>query len=116
MDTQPSSGTPGLDVRVSYQDDEATLSLSGELDIATAPAVRSHFNTLDEHRTVVLDLAGVTFIDSSGLGLILECQGQAAAKGASLILRNPGPQAQRLFEVAGVRQALHVEEPESPQR
>ena len=52
----------------------ATVSLAGELDLATALPLRDHLDQLYARgvRTFVLDTAGVTFIDSVGLSVILE--------------------------------------------
>ena len=50
-------------------------------------------------RTVELDLSGVTFIDSSGLHVLLELAGRVEATGGSVLIRNPAPAVQRLLAI-----------------
>jgi anti-anti-sigma factor len=79
------------------------VALAGELDLATAPelgrTVRELLESGFDH--IVIDLAGVEFMDSSGLKLILSLRNAAAARGGRLVL-TPGPPAvQRIFELTG---------------
>lgn len=115
-DTECSPAKDDFEVTFKREADRVVLCVRGELDLATAPVLKRCLDAAqsDGNGNISLDLGALTFIDSTGLAVMLECQDQAAAKGASLILRNPGPQAQVLFELAGVRQTLRVEEPESP--
>jgi anti-anti-sigma factor len=91
--------------------------VSGELDLLTVPQLRGALAALGDHgRDVVLDLAGVSFVDSSGLGLLLAAAGTAEEGGASLILRAPSPAVRRLIGIAipeGVP-GLVVDPPEVP--
>ncbi|MDH2387931.1 STAS domain-containing protein [Streptomyces sp. HNM0663] len=70
--------------------DHTTMSvtLSGELDIDTAGRIEPHLAPLAScrHRDVMLDLAGVTFCDSSGAALLLRLHRQCAAEGVRLCL------------------------------
>lgn len=77
--------------------DQVTLTLWGEVDLATKAVFVA---ALEEAAaagatTVVLDLAGVPFLDSSGLGAIVD----AVAAGASIVVRQPQPVVRRVFEV-----------------
>ena len=80
---------------------EVALRVSGELDMVTVPILREE---LARHRgrgrRVVLDLARVEFIDSTGLVLLMETAREPSQDGWSLALRrNVSPQVARLFEV-----------------
>ena len=55
---------------------------------------------------IAIDLAGVEFIDSSGLRTLIVAQKRARANGHSLILRSVGPQTRRLFELTGTANAF----------
>lgn len=81
-----------------------TLSLAGELDVATAPRLQATIDRLCEEgaREIVLDLHELTFIDSSGLRLIFTSEQLCDRHGCDFSLSRVQPQAQRLFEVAGV--------------
>lgn len=80
----------------------------GEIDLASVVELRSR---LGEVRTagfkcVLLDLRGVTFLDSSGLHLALEAVATAAADGSDLALIAGPAAVQRAFEVTGLLELL----------
>ncbi|MFB7756695.1 STAS domain-containing protein [Streptomyces sp. NPDC056121] len=74
------------------------VALAGELDIETAPDARVTLGAaLRSGRSVVLDLSGVTFADSTALSLLLW-----ASRGAVYLAGPLAPQVERLLEVSGV--------------
>jgi anti-sigma B factor antagonist len=81
------------------------VSLAGELDIAVeqelVARVREAIAETDA-RSVVLDVATVSFIDSSGLRALLMCRDAAQARGLALVLAVPDGPVRRLLDVAGV--------------
>jgi anti-sigma B factor antagonist len=88
------------------------LLLAGELDLETAPELEQQLAALDDtQRTrVVIDLGGVTFMDSAGLKAILRASELAQANGHSLVLRHGPRQIKRLIELAGVGDRLTFED------
>jgi anti-sigma B factor antagonist len=87
------------------------LAPSTELDLATAPLLASVLSDVrgGSCERVVVDLAGVDFIDSTGLRVLLVGQSALEADGIKLVLREPRPQALRLFDVAGVLDVMRIE-------
>jgi anti-sigma B factor antagonist len=85
-----------------------TMVLAGELDISTAPALRDRMaEVADEFGAeFVLDIAGLTFIDSTGLSLIVSEHKKLKASGAELVVQSPTRTAQRLFEISGLDAVL----------
>jgi anti-anti-sigma factor len=82
-------------------DEEPGLRVSGELDLLTVPQLREALARVrDPSRDLVLDFAAVTFVDSSGLGLLLSTAKTTKERGASLVLRDPSPTVRRLFGIA----------------
>jgi anti-sigma B factor antagonist len=81
-----------------------TLSLVGELDVATAPELQATVDRLCEEgaREIVLDLHEVSFIDSSGLRAILASRQRCARSGCDFSLTRAQPHAQHLFELTGL--------------
>lgn len=81
----------------------------GEVDLSTtedlAAAVRP---CLAEGESVELDLSGVVFIDSSGLGTLVQLLKEAARKGASLTLTGVSANTYRLLEVTGLATVFDV--------
>src|SRR4051794_6896023 len=84
------------------------VTLIGELDIATVPRVQQAVDALlaDGASHVTIDLAGVGFVDSSGLRLFLVLGQRAAAEGWTLALTRPTPQVLTVFRVSGVQDEL----------
>ena len=81
---------------------------SGELDLATVEQVRGHILELLDagFATVHLDLGRLTFLDSSGLRMILEARMHAAGLGSRLSVHPGPPGVQRAFELAGMTELV----------
>jgi anti-sigma B factor antagonist len=77
------------------------LRVSGELDLLTVPQLRDAIVAVGaEGQDVVLEFSGVSFVDSSGLGLLISTAQTAHARGGSLVVRTPSPTLRRLFTIA----------------
>lgn len=91
-----------LKVDVATQGDRTVVSATGEIDLSTAPMLEARLDELAEGDAMVLDLTGVTFIDSTGLRVILGADTKAGENGRGLaIVATDGP-VMRLFELTGV--------------
>lgn len=66
----------------------AVIAPEGELDASTVPAVRRVFEQVLEARParVVMDLSGITFLDSTGVGLLAFCHRKLKQHNATLVL------------------------------
>jgi anti-anti-sigma factor len=89
---------------------EATISLVGELDLAAAPELRAHFNTLHSGgvRRFVLDTSQVSFIDSVGLSVILALYRRCKEEGGAVAISSPSQVMRRTLEVAGLFDVLDI--------
>jgi anti-sigma B factor antagonist len=89
--------------------DAIVVTPTGEIDLVTVPEVRSTLGqAADAARRVVLDLRQVTFMDSSGLRLLVEAQQLAEQDGFTLaVVRGPAS-LERLFEVTGLDARLEL--------
>jgi anti-sigma B factor antagonist len=93
--------------RLDLTDDvDGTLILVGEIDSYTAPALAERL--ANEPQVLMVDLAGVTFIDSSGLRILVEAHRARIDSDASLTLRSPSAAVQRLLEISGLSSHLDV--------
>jgi anti-anti-sigma factor len=106
--------TPGgrdpLEIEVQSSDERTLVTVSGELDASTATFLYNRLSDLevDDVQHVVLDLAQVTFMDSTGLGVIMtEHKRLQHAKG-SLTIFAPPSSVRRLFEITGLDGVLDV--------
>lgn len=88
--------------------DSMALRLFGELDMATAPEAEAAFGDLAERRTpVVLDLRGLTFMDSRGIRMLISFQQQSAGAGFPFTVAC-GEQVARLLRINGLERHLTV--------
>jgi anti-sigma B factor antagonist len=88
------------------------VPLAGDLDITTGPrAERQVLEAVATGRAVVLDLAGVTFCDSTGLAIFLRAHNAARRRGTSFTIRNVPPNVGRLLDLTGIAEVLGVTGP-----
>jgi anti-anti-sigma factor len=91
--------------------DSVTLVIGGEIDLQSAPALEREL--ADAERSgcgrVVLDLAALDFLDSTGMHLLVEAQHRAKTSGHELVLTHVPAQAERLLRLTGLRSRLTVE-------
>lgn len=81
--------------------------LHGELDIATAPELVDLLARLRHHgHAVTLDLAEVTFMDSTGLTTLMDARLDAQRTDWAFTVRRPSQAVKRVFELAGVNGVL----------
>lgn len=98
-------------VTVAYTDDETILVVCGEADVASALAFRAAVGTVESAGdSVVLDLAAVSFMDSSGLHVIAEMLLRQQASNGSLRIRNPHRQLREVLRITGLASYVTVEE------
>jgi anti-sigma B factor antagonist len=84
------------------------VSIFGELDVATSPALRERLIDLvgDGSTQLVLDLEGVDFLDSTGLGTIISALKRVRTHGGDMRLVCTQGRIQRLFEITGLDKAV----------
>lgn len=94
--------------QVSRQDGEAVVCPRGELDMATVGAVEKELTELRGAGVdrILLDLGGLTFMDSSGLHLITKWANEASKDGFAFELEPGPPAVQRIFDLAAVHDSL----------
>jgi anti-sigma B factor antagonist len=96
---------PGSQLSVTCQEqvDLVLLALVGALDTYTTPGFRARARPYDPAEVqLVVDLAGVSFLDSAGLSALLSLRTQAERAGAQLGLVCPDPGLVRLFRFTGL--------------
>ena len=93
----------------------SVIAVSGELDLASAPALEEELERAAENGAdiVIVGLRALDFIDSTGLGLLIKAHRQAEAAGRTFAIVRGQSQVQRLLGVTGVDQRLKlVDSPE----
>ena len=87
---------------------ELRLSLSGEVDLATAPALLGELQRAIERSVanVVVDCTDLTFIDSTGMYVLEEAKRALATQGRQMHIVNVARKPRRVFEVLGLTDLL----------
>jgi anti-sigma B factor antagonist len=90
-------------VGLAERGDALVLSLAGELDLYSAPALREALRRAVERspKRLVVDLAEVTFVDSTILGALVEARSQLGG-GDAFVLAAPGLEVRRALEISGL--------------
>ncbi len=89
----------------------AVVSVSGEVDVATCGLLRNGLLRVVTDETfhgLVVNLAGVTFIDSTGVGVLVGVWRRVRAIGVGLALAMPSNQARKVLDTTGLTQVLPV--------
>ena len=100
-----------MEILAKSADRNLLLELQGELDHHGARSALQELEmALDAAlpRKLVLDLGGVTFMDSSGIALILRAQQHMQLLDGSLLVRNVPAQARRVLDAAGISRLVTI--------
>jgi anti-sigma B factor antagonist len=92
-----------VDVTVRHAGGQAVVTLRGELDLASTPALASHLTAAAAcGPSVIVDLAGLEYIGYSGLGVLVRIGKWLRAGGGDLALAAPQPQVRKILVVTGL--------------
>jgi anti-sigma B factor antagonist len=96
-----------LEVSTTEHGELVVLALSGEFDVYTVAEFRTEIERIGQvDRSVIVDLSGVTFLDSSGIGALVTLLNQARHDGGRVGVICPRATLRRVFEIAGLRNAF----------
>lgn len=86
------------------------MTLDGELEFGTAAALRTTFSDLaqEECDPVVVDLAALRFIDSTGLSLLVQAKQRFESLGRRFALRSPTHRVVRVIETSGLADVFEL--------
>ena len=93
-------------VKVQRRDDVAIVQARGELDVATVETLRATLGAIVSTGRLVLDLRGLSFIDSTGLHLLVALHQRAQRDGFQLTLVAPAAPVDRAIRLCGLDEAL----------
>ncbi|MCA1711466.1 MAG: STAS domain-containing protein [Actinobacteria bacterium] len=107
------AGRPTLRVTATAAGPTTVLRLAGDLDLATAGQLRGKLlEVLDtaDVRRLVLDLAGLDFMDVTGLNVIVDAHDLLRSDGGALALRSPRPMVLRMLKLLALDEVVGVED------
>jgi anti-anti-sigma factor len=86
------------------------LRVAGEVDIQTSPTLAERLQSvLDQgHPSLLVDLREVTFLDSTGLSVLIAGLRRCQDAGGELRLVSPRPNVRKVFEITGLTEVFHV--------
>lgn len=98
-------------IRSFLQDKQMTITLSGEIDHHEAKhAIKTITEKIDAYlpRVCTLDFRDVTFMDSSGIAIVISAVRRMRELGGKLVLDNVQSQPMRVFQAAGIEQIAEI--------
>jgi anti-sigma B factor antagonist len=111
MSAQPADENE-FKVTVTVADAGTVVAVFGEVDVVSAPWLRETLTSVQLRRRhgaanlpVVVDLSGVTFMDASGLGVLVGAARRVHHGGRDIVLRDPSARTLRVLQISRV---LHV--------
>ena len=90
-----------------------TVVIAGELDHCAAPQIRRMLDELLEDPMLMhltLDLENLTFMDSSGIGVLLGRLRALQMRGGAMSVKNMQPPVEKLFRLSGLQRVIGIEE------
>jgi anti-anti-sigma factor len=97
--------------RVRHGDERLVVELVGDLDLRDAAELQTALFDLiagQGNRSLALDLSGLTFIDSTGLRVLVDTNRRMRDVGGDMVLWNPRPHTRKVLEIAGLTMFLRI--------
>lgn len=99
-----------LSLETREEGEQVRIAVAGELDLSSALTFDEEIRRAEERepKTLVIDLSGLRFLDSTGLRLIMSAQARARRRGMRLAIVEGGDAVKRIFRLAGVNRRLDI--------
>jgi anti-anti-sigma factor len=101
----------GFQLEATFVGSEAVLAVHGEVDLGSAPQFGAYLDWAINrgHRSVLIDLAGLSFMDGSGLRVIGGAAKRLQLSGGALSVRSPSTSVRRLLDIGGLADLVRIE-------
>ncbi len=103
---------PHVELKVSTwsQGDHTVVSVTGEIDLYTAPTLQSELMAAINggHVKLIVDMSSVDFCDSTGINVLLAALRRAREQGGDLHLARPGSAIRKVLQVTGLETVFTV--------
>ena len=101
----------GFAVTVGFERSRAVLRVRGEVDLFRSPDLAALLHAVIDqgHRSLVIDLAGLSFIDASGLRIIADGASRLRQSGGELVIGSPPAMFRRLIDITGMSELFKLE-------
>jgi anti-sigma B factor antagonist len=107
-----------LNVSSRSRDDHVNVTVSGEIDLYTAPRLHSGLSAViakaDPESRVTVDMSRVDFCDSTGMNVLLTSLRQANERGIGFELAAPRPAVKKILQVTGLDSVFTIRSESAP--
>ena len=102
----------GMELRTYDAGGATVVEAIGDLELHTASQLREELQRVCEAPDAfcVVDMSGVPFIDSTGVGVLVGALKRAREQGGAFVIACPQPRVRRVFEITGLLDALPIQE------
>jgi anti-sigma B factor antagonist len=99
-----------FEMAITESGEAALVTVSGELDLATAPRLREELIAMVSRdiRTVTVDMSGLEFIDSTGLAVLISGLKRLRQCGGDLTLQSPSSKTMKVLEITGLTRVFVI--------
>jgi anti-anti-sigma factor len=100
---------PPFEIKTAHDEQAFLIALYGEVDVANVHVLRAASRRAERYATpeVVVDLSALTYMDSTGLSVLLALHTRCQEQGRTLRLLPGPPQVQRIFQICGLLERLN---------
>ena len=104
------AGTQMLKIDITHPDRAALAAVEGEVDLYSSPQLRSTLLKLAAGKppAIVVDLAGVTYMDSSGLATLIEVLQESGKYAGKFVLTSLRPEVRSVFELSRLDKVFEI--------
>ena len=105
-----------MSVEISVNGEVTTAYIGGELDHHSAAGIRAQIDNaaeLNMPSLLILDFTRVSFMDSSGIGLVMGRYRNLSRYGAKLHITGTSPQIYKVMKLSGIEKLATVDEPKA---
>jgi anti-anti-sigma factor len=97
---------PRFNVTAAHDERGQVVQLAGDLDVDSAPLLRRWLDSFEATGPVVLDMSGLTFLDSTGLGCLYKLHHKVTDAGGIVVAPRPPAPIRRILEIAGLNRVI----------
>jgi stage II sporulation protein AA (anti-sigma F factor antagonist) len=100
-----------MKMKTYFSEGNLIVKLDGEIDHHSIKGVREELDDIigaSRPKTMILELSGIDFMDSSGLGLVLGRYRKLSETGSEMLIKNPTRETERILKMAGVDKLIKI--------
>lgn len=100
-----------LEVNTKREENKHIVQLSGEIDVYTAPRLKETLIPISKQKgiEIIIDLSGIDYIDSTGLGVFIGTLKEADNNGSKLKIIGAKERISRLFSITGLDEVMEID-------